>query len=136
MEFQVSPMQRWKRNTMRGQTRNFPPRAFQTSKDDVALRIPIVDQMIGNAIGGGIQPGLLRSAISLLSPFKVGRRLSSGENIRLLNAMNRKNRKTATPSAFAGRAELTLPRTPRSFGKAKSKARRVQAMSPNCTTVA
>ena len=50
---------------MIGPARNFPPIAFHTMSDDVALSTPIVVQMIGKARGGGIHPGLFLCSISL-----------------------------------------------------------------------
>lgn len=75
------------------------PVAFQTIKLETVLRILMVDQMIGNATGGGCQEGRFLSRKTGSFFDTVGRELSSGEKT-LLRKDNVK--KSDTTSADFG----------------------------------
>ena len=65
------------------------PIAVNTATEENALSNAIVLQMMGNASGGGIHEGRLRSAIAVFSSEVFGRAAFNGENVLLLNALNR-----------------------------------------------
>ena len=73
----------------------------------MVLKKAIVVQIKGNAFGGGCHDGFLLSLKTGSSLLADGRELSSGENMRLLTDMKKKNAHMTAVCNFAGRASLT-----------------------------
>ena len=118
MLFHVSPIHKCISNDRRGEASKERPQVSHTSTDETVLKIPIEDQMIGNAMGGGVQLGRFRVFLSSASDAIDGRRLSNIENTRERKLRN-KNR-AETSSLFGIINEDTLDGTMLSTEKAMS----------------
>jgi hypothetical protein len=70
------------------------PTVVKTAIDENARNSAMELQMMGNARGGGIQLGRLRSAIAFFSSAVFGRAALSGEKVRDRNALNRNQTNT------------------------------------------
>ena len=69
----------------------------------------MVDQMMGNASGGGIQLGRLRSRMAVRSSAILGRDASIGLNTRLRRALNRNQTNTIAVWSLGSRPERLRP---------------------------
>mmetsp|Transcript_626 Transcript_626/g.2471 ORF Transcript_626/g.2471 Transcript_626/m.2471 type:complete len:290 (+) Transcript_626:257-1126(+) len=108
MEFHVSPTARC-RSMAKCAGLFRVPVVEKTTTLDTARSTAMVVQMIGNAIGGGIQLGRRRSSIASFSPSTFGLDAFNGEKTRDLSALNPNHAPTSAFWYVRSSGDLEIP---------------------------